>query len=173
MDDQPSFFNTGSVVWDLKSSDKYDAIREIVYRSPLFKSLPNLDLDDFAQRVVERERIQSTGFGHGVAIAHGRTYQVDGSHVCLGVSRKGIDFNAVDGDPVYLLFIVANHPDLQTDYLTVLSTLVSIVRNKTMRGELLACISGEELELKLLSAIEKIFEKSRNKKRESAAGKAG
>lgn len=165
MDQQPSFFNTGSVVWDLKSSNKYDAIREVVFRSPLFESLPELDLEDFAERVIARERIQSTGFGHGVAVAHGRTYQVEGSHVCLGVSRKGIEFDAVDGEPVYLLFIVANHPDLQTDYLSILSTLVSIVRNQAMRGELLACISGEELELKLLHAIESIYETSRNKPR--------
>lgn len=163
MDQHPSFFNTGSVVWDVKSADKYDAIREVVFRSPLFQELPELDLEDFAERVIARERIQTTGFGHGVAVAHGRTYQVDGSHVCLGVSRKGIDFQAVDGEPVYLLFIVANHPDLQTDYLSILSTLVSIVRNKEMRGELLSCITGEELEFKLLNAIESIYETSRNK----------
>ncbi len=163
MDDHPSFFNTGSVVWDVKSSDKYEAIREIVFRSPLFQSLPDLNLEDFAEKVVGREKIQSTGFGHGVAVAHGRTYQVEGSHVCLGVSRKGIEFNAMDGEPVYLLFIVANHPDRQTDYLAVLSTLVSIVRNQSIRGELLACMTGEELEMKLLHAIEEIYEKTRNK----------
>ena len=165
MEHHPSFFNTGSVVWDLKSSDKYAAIREVVFRSPLFESLPELDLEDFADRVIAREQIQSTGFGHGVAVAHGRTYQVDGSHVCLGVSRKGIDFSAVDGEPVYLLFIVANHPERQTDYLSILSTLVSIVRNQSMRGELLACISGEELEDKLLNAIETIYEQSRAKEK--------
>ena len=71
-----AYFDPGTVIWDLQSTDKFDAIREIIAGAQTFTEHPALDLHAFAEKVVERERLQSTGFGHGVAVAHGRTGQV-------------------------------------------------------------------------------------------------
>jgi PTS system nitrogen regulatory IIA component len=148
-----SVFGAGSVVWELESTDKYGAIREIVHRSAVFRNIPSLDLSSFAESVIEREQIQSTGFGHGVAVAHGRTPEVAQSKIALGVSKRGVSYDSVDGAPVHLLFIVANHPERQMDYLQILSKLVSLVRDPQFREELLSCMSKNELEDKICNAF--------------------
>ncbi|MFP4643338.1 MAG: PTS sugar transporter subunit IIA [Spirochaetales bacterium] len=147
------FFTTGSVVWELESSDKYEAIREVIYRAPVFSTIPGLDLREFAELVVNREHLLSTGFGHGVAVAHGRTPAVEESHIALGVSRHGIDYVSPDGQPVHLLFVVANHPEQQMDYLQIISTLARLLRNDAFRRELLSCVRGDEVEQKMYTAF--------------------
>ena len=159
--DQNGFFDAGSVVWEIESTEKYDAIREIVDRAPIFKTVPHLNLNDFTQKVIDREQIQTTGFGHGVAVAHGRTPEVEFSAIAVGISRRGINYDAFDGKPVHLLFIVANHPDKQMDYLQILSKLVTLVRNRNFRHELLACMSCEEVQSKLCAAFHELWYKSR------------
>lgn len=153
MDERPDFSDPGSVVWELESTNKYDAIRELIHRSTVFDSAGDLDVSSFAERVIEREKLQSTGFGHGVAVAHGRTPDVRESRIALGVSRSGIEYDAIDGKPVHLLFIVANHPENQMDYLKILSTLVAQVRNDTFRRELLSCTSKEGIRARLCEAF--------------------
>ncbi|WP_018525698.1 PTS sugar transporter subunit IIA [Alkalispirochaeta alkalica] len=148
------FFPPGSVLWDLTQTNKFDAIRETIHQTSTFRAIPGLDLEAFTRAVIKREQEQSTGFGHGIAIAHGRTSQVATSEIALGVSREGIDFQAFDGLPVHLLFIVASHPDRQIDYLRILSCLATLARNELFRQELLACLCQEEVEQKVCSAFQ-------------------
>lgn len=153
MDGVDQFFHTGSVVWELESSDKFLAIREVILRAPVFRRIAGLDLDEFARVVIQREQVVSTGFGHGVAVAHGRTPAVGGSHIALGVSRRGLEYDAPDGKPVHLLFVVANHPEQQMNYLKIISTLAVLLRNDAFRHELLSCVKQDEMESKLCSAF--------------------
>lgn len=154
-------FDPGSVIWDLQSTDRFDAIREIIAHARTFTEHQGLDLDAFAGKVVARERLQSTGFGHGVAVAHGRTDQVSSPRIALGVSRSGINFDAVDGKPVHLLFIVANHPDQEVDYLHILSTLVGMVRDEMFRREILTCNHESDVRRKLCAVFEVLLKRNR------------
>ena len=154
------FFAPGSVIWDLHSTNNLDAIRETIHRSSVFSSIVGLNVDAFADAVVQRELEQSTGFGHGIAIAHGRTQQVTTSEIALGVSRHGIEFYAFDGMPVHLLFIVASHPDQQIDYLRILSSLATMARNELFRRELLSCICQEEAQQKVFHAFSGVLHRN-------------
>lgn len=154
-------FDPGSVIWDLQSSDKFDAIREIIHGVETFRAKPALDLDLFTNIVIEREHEQSTGLGHGVAVAHGRTAQVESPRVALGVSQEGIEFDASDGKPVHLIFIVANHPDHAVDYLHILSTLVGMVRDELFRREILTCDHKTETQQRLCSVFADLLERNR------------
>lgn len=156
-----AYFDPGSVIWELKSTDKYDAIREIIQSAPVFTEDERLEASAFANKVIEREKLQSTGFGHGVAVAHGRTEQVDEPRIALGISHEGIDFESYDGEPVHLLFVVANHPDHQMNYLNILSTLVAMVRNELFRRELLTCSHAEAVQQKLCSMFEHLMGQQR------------
>ncbi|MFW5688505.1 MAG: PTS sugar transporter subunit IIA [Spirochaetota bacterium] len=156
-----AYFDPGSVIWELKSNDKYDAIREIIYGAPVFTEHASLELDEFSHIVIEREKLQSTGFGHGVAVAHGRTDRVDEPTIALGISHEGIDFEAYDGKPVHLLFIVANHPDHQMNYLHILSTLVAMVRDELFRREILNCAHARAVQEKLCDVFTRLMEQQR------------
>lgn len=156
-----TFFDSGSVIWDLDSSNKYDAIREIIHKAPVFRRHESLELDEFASIVIERERLQSTGFGHGVAVAHGRTRQVNEPTIALGISHAGLDYDAVDGEPVHLLFIIANHPERSMDYLQILSTLITMVRDELFRREILSCHRATDAQQKLCSVFQSLMERNR------------
>lgn len=156
-----TYFDPGSVIWKLNSTDKLDAIREIIYQAPVFVGHEGLDLDEFYDVVVAREELQSTALGHGVAVAHGRTEKVDSPQIALGVSRDGLDFDSPDGKPVRLLFIVANHPSQEVDYLQILSCLVAMVRDKFFRTALLRCEQLADLQQLLRQSFQQRLVQSR------------
>jgi PTS system nitrogen regulatory IIA component len=144
-------FQTGTVVPDLLSTDKESALRELVHCAPVFRELP--DLEGFTEAVIRRERRQTTGFGHGVAVAHGRVSQAGRVLIGLGLSRAGIPFDAPDGTPVHLLFVIASPPEMNLDYLQALSCLVRALRRREVREALLASIETPELERRIREAF--------------------
>lgn len=155
-----SFFIPGSVVWDLQSTEKEAAIRETILRSTPFHRIEKLEITTFISSVLTREREQSTGFGHGIAIAHGRDDAIPTSTVALGVSRGGIAFDAIDGHPVHLLFIVGSHPNRQIDYLRILSSLAVLAHDDRFRSELMGCPGAEEAQHKMRVAFHGVLQRS-------------
>jgi PTS system nitrogen regulatory IIA component len=75
-----------------------------------------------------REQLGSTGIGHGIAIPHGRTTAAPDLMIAFGHSKSGIDWQAMDGRPVHLIFMVLAPPQEQNNrYLPVLGRLVEIL----------------------------------------------
>jgi len=140
-------FSPGSVVADLLSTEKFEALRELIRRAPVFGALA--DLRRLEEAVINRERQQSTGFGHGVAVAHGRVEGVPRVLMALGISRVGIPFESPDGEPVRLLFVIASPPSLSLEYLQALSTLVRCLRDKEERDTLIDAPTAAEIERRI------------------------
>lgn len=152
------YFAGGNVIWNLRSEDKYSAIREIVFNAPVFARVEDLDLEAFAETVIAREQLQSTGLGRGVAVAHGRTEMVAELKIALGISPHGLPFEAHDGLPVHFVFVIANHPEHQSEYLKVLSSVAAMVRNDGFRNQILSCYGGDEAEQLVESAFYNVLE---------------
>lgn len=125
-----------SVICQLQENDKKKAILEVIDSCSIFQSLP--DVERFKRGVLRRERIETTGIGHGVAIAHGKILGIDSVKIALGLSTKGIDFDSKDGLPVHLLFVIASSPSIQIEYLRALSAILQSVRTEQVREHLLA-----------------------------------
>ena len=104
--------------------------------------------------MISREQQQTTGFGHGVAVAHGRVNGIPRVLIGLGVSQAGILYDAPDGAPVHLLFVMASPLNLSLDYLQALSTLVRCIRDKDQRDSLIDASSAAEIEERLRIAFE-------------------
>ncbi|MPM84489.1 PTS system fructose-specific EIIABC component [bioreactor metagenome] len=124
-----------SVICQLQSKEKTQAILEVIDSCSVFSSLP--DLERFKRGVLRRERLQSTGIGHGVAIAHGKILGLNEVHIALGISREGLEYGSSDGMPVHLLFVIASSPSIQMEYLGALSSILRSVRTEEMRTHLL------------------------------------
>lgn len=140
-------FVKGSVVCNLESTEKFAAIHELIQRASIFKSIKNINA--FEEVVFDREKQMTTGLGHGVAFAHGKTDIVDRIYIGLGISKKGIDFNAVNNQPVHLLFLLANPIRMENDYLQVMGALCKITREEDFLNKVITT--------KKSSAIEAIF----------------
>lgn len=87
--------------------------------------------------VHERESAQSTGFGHGIAIPHGRTPSLSGLAIVAGRAAAPIEYGAVDGQPVRLLFLVSGPEAAAGDQVRVLARIARLMRRDYLRERLL------------------------------------
>ncbi len=125
-----------TLICHVDSLEKEDAILEVIDKCTVFSSLD--DIPAFKDAVIERERIETTGIGHGIGIAHGKVANLDTVRVGLGLSECGIEYAAKDDKPVHFLFVIASSPTKQFEYLKALSTLLRTVRTPEVREELLS-----------------------------------
>ncbi|MEW6238107.1 MAG: PTS sugar transporter subunit IIA [Candidatus Omnitrophota bacterium] len=136
---------------DAQSETKSEAIRELAAIAAKSGKVSNLD--KLVESLMAREKIQTTGIGYGMAIPHATAEGVRGVVLVLGISKKGIDFESLDGRPVHLVFLLAGEPRLQTSFLSILSKISRYFRKETFRNEILQAESAQEI-LSLLRSRE-------------------
>ena len=83
--------------------------------------------------VLEREKLGSTGIGQGVAIPHGKTDVLSEQVGVLGISKKGIEFNSLDGEPVYIIFLLVGPVEVTGQHLKALSRISRLFKDKFLR----------------------------------------
>ncbi|MFQ3619531.1 MAG: PTS sugar transporter subunit IIA [Spirochaetales bacterium] len=98
----------------------------------------------FAEAVAARELIVSTAIGQGVAVPHAKVKSLPQFFVVLGILRHGVDWEALDGIPVRLVFLIGGPDDNQKEYLFILSQIVKLVKNIEKREQLLQCTNPDE-----------------------------
>lgn len=125
----------------LTSRDKSSVLRELV---DLLVSTAGGDADDILHSVRDREDCQSTGFGYGVAIPHARTPTLQGLAMVAGVAPEAIEFGALDGQPVRLLFLVVGPESAAGAQVRALARLARLVRRDAARELLLTAGTAED-----------------------------
>ena len=91
-----------SVIVDLKGETKEEIIEELVDALEVGEVITNRD--KVLQAVLEREKIMSTGIGDGIAIPHGKSDAVVELTAALGIHKRGVDFEALDGEPAFVFY---------------------------------------------------------------------
>jgi PTS system nitrogen regulatory IIA component len=97
---------------------------------------------DVERVLMEREQLQSTGIGEGVAIPHGALVQLDTQHAGLLIVPEGVDFAAIDGQAVYIVFAVIGPKRATGEHLKTLARVSRLLRNRTFRERLIASESA-------------------------------
>ena len=100
--------------------------------------------DDVLRAVREREAVLSTGIGHGVAIPHGKSAAVSELRMAAGRSAAPVDFDALDGQPVSLFFLLVGPESAAGPHIKALSRISRLVRRDDVRERLVAAQSAEE-----------------------------
>ncbi len=131
----------GRVVVPLESKDKAGLLREL---ATLMAGSVGGDADDILKAVEERERVLSTGIGFGVAIPHGRTPSVPELAMVAGVTAEPVAFEALDGQPVRVLFLIVGPESSAGEHCKALSRIARLARSDTLRTRLTEAGSGEE-----------------------------
>jgi fructose-specific phosphotransferase system IIA component len=103
------------------------------------------DADRVLRDVLEREQTVSTGMEKGIAIPHARTEGVNGMAVAVGLSRDGVDFQALDGQPARLIFLIASSPDDRGPHLQLLAAIAKRLRDDARREAALAAAGPAQL----------------------------
>jgi nitrogen PTS system EIIA component len=91
----------------------------------------------FYQAIIDREKIVSTGIGMGVAIPHAKLPSYDQFFIAIGVLQRPVDWHALDGAPIRLVFMIGGPDDKQTEYLQILSGLTQAIKDEERRKKLL------------------------------------
>ncbi|MCH8824895.1 MAG: PTS sugar transporter subunit IIA [Planctomycetes bacterium] len=101
--------------------------------------------DTLKQVVWEREQQRSTGIGEGLAIPHGKSNCSSELVMAIGRPEKPIDFQAVDGEPVQLVVLLASPPDKTSDHIQALGKISRLMSNPKFRARAYAAETAEEL----------------------------
>lgn len=136
----------------LASSDKPGVLRELVQ---LLADLSGAPFEPLLNAVLEREAVLSTGIGHGIAIPHAKSSAVDQLWLVCGSSREGIAFDALDGQPVRLFFLLLGPDSAAGQHVKALSRIARLVRGDTVREALLCAESPEAFHQILVEAEER------------------
>jgi fructose-specific phosphotransferase system IIA component len=132
-----SFLDDRAVTTDLKAqSAKEDVIRELVGFLVRAGSIKEKDVVKLVQILLKRESLGSTGIGQGVAIPHGKSDCVTKLVGAFGVSRAGVNFDSLDGEPVHLFFLLVAPEDSAGPHLKALARISRLLKDKHFRESL-------------------------------------
>ena len=134
--------STARVKVPLESMTKDSLLRELVEALALDDCVN--DPDEVLRAVQERESILSTGIGNGVAIPHGKSGAIGELALVAGVKREGIDFEALDGQPVQLFFLLVGPESAAGQHVKALSRISRLLRRDTFRMRLTEASTPEE-----------------------------
>ncbi|MDR1721365.1 MAG: PTS sugar transporter subunit IIA [Endomicrobium sp.] len=137
------FLNQDLIIVGLKASDKKLAIVELVETLKDKKKVKKTD--EIIDVVLEREKLGSTGIGQGVAIPHGKTDVLQEQIGVLGISRKGIEFNSLDGEPVHIIFLLVGPVEVTGQHLKALSRISRLFKDKFLRQAIKDANTPEEV----------------------------
>jgi len=128
---------------DLKGSSKQDVLKELV---DVIAIAPEVtDKDDFFISIVKREKIMSTGIGIGIAVPHVKLDSVKDFVMAVGRKKEGVDFDSIDGNPVYLVIMIGANTQQRDDYLKVLAKISLLLKNHEFREKILNAASSKEI----------------------------
>jgi len=121
---------------DMEAEDKDEAFEELVaWYCNADKSNAH---DAILNAIQVREAKMSTGIHKGIAVPHGKTNAVNTMHGVLGISHKGIQYDSLDGGPVYLLFMIISPMEDSEKYLRLLKHLAELIEIPQFQIELQA-----------------------------------
>lgn len=135
--------NPGVIISDLKGNKKEEVINELI---DLFKDDSRVqDIEKVRSAVLDREKIMSTGVGKGFAIPHGKTNSISDIVAAFGKTRNDVDYDALDNNPVHLVFLLVGKDNLVSKHIKLLSRISRMMNKDDFRNRLLEAGSTEEI----------------------------
>ena len=142
----------GAIVPSLASSERDEVVAELVAALVASGSVPASVQPDLIRAILEREQKGSTGFGKGVAVPHVKHKSIAGMAAAIGLSPRGVDFNALDKQPVYSVFLLLSPDDRPEEHLQAMEVIFKNLSKDTFRRFLRQAASVEDVKTLLEEA---------------------
>lgn len=123
------FVVQAAVIPEIPLGSKESAIRTMVAALRQAGSINVSDEDGIVAAILKREELGSTGIGRGVAVPHTKHPSVDKLIAAIAISKDGVDFASLDGEPVFVMFLLVSPPDRPGDHLRGLENISRHLRN--------------------------------------------
>jgi nitrogen PTS system EIIA component len=131
-----------TICLDLKATDKKGVLVEMA--APVAR-LTGAAPQALVKVLMERERLGSTGIGGGIGIPHGKLKNLASLVLGFGLSRRGVDFDSLDGRPAHLFFLMLTPEDSAGLHLRLLARLSRLLKNDEVKSQLIRAKSPEEI----------------------------
>jgi len=135
--------NEKLVLLELKANKKSEIIREMVESLSEAGVLENKK--EFLSSILQREEIESTAVGGGIAIPHGRSSSVKRLSVAFARAKTGVDFQSLDQKPVHYIFMIAAPQDARKEYLQAVAKVARLLKSDLIKRRLLEVRTQAEL----------------------------
>lgn len=132
-----------NILFDLDVENKFDIISKLVDNIARTNNLK--DKDKIYQEVLKREKIMSTGVGKGIALPHAKTNLISQMHGAILILNNPVDFESLDSDPVYIVFMLIGSENNVGGHLRVLSKVSRLMSSDSFRSQLSNCTTPEEV----------------------------
>ncbi|HID21973.1 MAG TPA: PTS sugar transporter subunit IIA [Planctomycetaceae bacterium] len=119
-----------AILADLKADNKEAAIREMVAALKRANSIREEDEESIVEAIMKREQLGSTGIGNGVAVPHTKHPSVDDLVCAVALVKDGVDFSALDNEPVHILFLLISPPEQPGKHLRGLEIITRHLKNQ-------------------------------------------
>ncbi|QDT67012.1 PTS sugar transporter subunit IIA [Calycomorphotria hydatis] len=134
-----------AILADLKAETKEEAIRAMVASLKDTGSISADEEEGIVAAIMKREELGSTGIGNGVAVPHTKHPSVDKLIATVALTHDGVDFASLDGEDVYILFLLVSPPDKPGDHLRGLENISRHLRSQNFCSFLKQAKSREEV----------------------------
>lgn len=144
------FLSKKAIITDIKSTKKVDVIRELVDALINSGDIEKKCRNKLIDALMNRESLGSTAIGQGIAIPHAKSDCVEKLVAAFGLSKKGVDFDSLDGELAYIFFLLIAPQDSAGPHLKALARISRLLKDKYFRDTLRACEDEKSL-LKIIS----------------------
>jgi PTS system nitrogen regulatory IIA component len=131
-----------AILPDLKANDKKGVLEELV--TPVAR-IADINHDYLVKVLMERERLGSTGIGEGIGIPHGKVKGLESLVLGFGLSKKGVDFDSMDGQPAHIFFLLLTPENSTGLHLKLLARISRILKNDPFKQRLLHATNRDEI----------------------------
>lgn len=143
-----------AIVAELKGTGKNDVLAELA--EALITANPVLNRNEVLRVLLERERLGSTGIGDGIAIPHGKLKNLDNQLIAFGLSRKGVEFDAMDGKPARLFFLLIAPEEAVGVHLKTLARISKLLKVPMVRERLQSAADRQQIHRIITEEEEKL-----------------
>jgi len=137
------FLNKDAVSADLKSTTKKEVIKELA--NLLVKAGEIKKPDELVKILMARETLGSTGIGQGIGIPHGKSPNVKKLTAAFGLSKQGVDFESLDGEPTHIFFLLVAPEESAGPHLKALAKISHLLKDKYFRDVLIKATEENEI----------------------------
>jgi len=143
------FLNRKAIIANLKARDKEGVIKELV---DLLVEAGDIKgkKEEIAKILMAREKLGSTGIGQGIGIPHGKSAYVKSLVAAFGLSKNGVDFESLDGEPTHIFFLLLAPEDSAGPHLKALARISRLLKDKYVR-EMLRNAQSEKDIVKIIN----------------------
>jgi mannitol/fructose-specific phosphotransferase system IIA component (Ntr-type) len=140
------FIVRDALVPTLEATERDDAIAELIDALVAAGAAPKSIRDELFAEIIRREKTGSTGFGKGVAVPHVKHKKIKKMAAAIGVSQSGVDFNALDKQPVFSIVLLLSPLDQAELHLQAMENIFSNLQNETFRRFLRQSSTRQDIE---------------------------